>query len=70
MDDLVINPSGIEWHWTFTGTNTVPDGTGKRVRITGYEAWTMDEDGLIAQSQGHFNKAEYDRQIEHGVDEA
>ena len=70
MDDLLVKDSGIEWHWTFTGTNTGPGGTGKHLRITGFEAWTINEDGLIAESQGHYDQAEYDRQIEHGVDEA
>jgi len=46
-----------------TGTNTVPGGTGKRVRISGYELWKIDNDGLIAESKGHFDSAEYDPQI-------
>ena len=43
---------------------------GNRVRISGWEEWTLGDDGLIADSQGHYDQAEYDRQIEHGVDEA
>jgi uncharacterized protein (TIGR02246 family) len=69
MDDLVIEDGGIEFHWTFTGTNTGPGGTGNRVRVTGFEEWTIGDDGLIAGSQGHYDQAEYDRQIEHGVEE-
>jgi nuclear transport factor 2 (NTF2) superfamily protein len=65
FDDL----RGNEYHWTLVGTNTGPDGTGKRVRISGYEEWTIGEDGLIAASLGHFDEAEYARQVEHGVDE-
>jgi predicted ester cyclase len=56
------------FHWTLTGTNTGPGGTGKRVRISGYELWKLDPDGLIAESQGHFDSAEYERQLKHGVD--
>ena len=70
MDDLVVRDSVIEFHWTFTGTNTGPGGTGNRVRISGYEAWTVDADGLIAESQGHYDQTEYDRQLEHGVQES
>jgi predicted ester cyclase len=69
MDDLVVRDNGVEYRWTFTGTNSGPGGTGKRVRISGFEEWTIDDDGLIAESQGHYDQAEYDRQLEHGVDE-
>jgi steroid delta-isomerase-like uncharacterized protein len=51
------------FHWTLTGTNTGPGGTGKRVRISGYEQWKIDKDGLIAESKGHFDAAEYERQL-------
>jgi len=69
MDDLLVSDNGIEFHWTFTGTNTGPGGTGNRVRITGFEEWTIGDDGLIAESQGQYDQAEYDRQLEHGVEE-
>jgi hypothetical protein len=69
LDDLLVSDSGIEFHWTFTGTNSGPGGTGNRVRITGFEEWTIGDDGLIAESQGHYDQAEYDRQLEHGVEE-
>ena len=67
MDD-VRDSDGTKFHWTLTGTNTGPGGTGKRVRISGYELWKIDNDGLIAESKGHFDGAEYERQLEHGVD--
>ena len=38
------------------------------VRISGYELWKIDNDGLIAESKGHFDSAEYERQLKHGVD--
>jgi hypothetical protein len=44
-----------------------PGGTGKRVRISGYELWRLDEAGLIMNSQGHFDAAEYERQVKNGV---
>lgn len=67
MDSLRAKGDTVEYHWTFIGTNTGPDGTGKAVRFSGYEAWTLDRDGLIARSLGHFDEAEYRRQLEHGV---
>ena len=33
-------------------------------RISGYEEWTIDADGLIAASSGHYDEAEYRRQLE------
>lgn len=67
MDDLVMEGDHIEFHWTFTGTNTGPGGTGNSVRVSGFEEWTIDDDGLIAASSGHYDQAEYARQLEHGV---
>ena len=51
------------FQWTLTGTNTGPGGTGKRVRISGYKLWKIDNDGLISESKGHFDSAEYERQL-------
>lgn len=55
MDDVVFKDETVEFHWTFTGTNTGPGGTGKSVRISGFEEWTLGDDGRV------------DRQIEHGA---
>ena len=63
FDDLVVDGGRIEYHWTFTGTNTGPGGTGNAVRVKGFESWTIDEDGLIAASQGSYDAAEYIRQL-------
>ena len=67
MDDLVVRGDVIEYHWTLVGTNAGPGGSGRRVRISGLERWTMGEDGLVA-SQGRFDEKEYARQLEHGAD--
>ena len=69
MDDLFFKEDTVEFHWTFTGTNAGPGGTGKWVRISGFEEWTFGDDGLVAESQGHYDQAEYDRQLEHGAAE-
>jgi hypothetical protein len=50
-----------------TGTNTGPGGMGKTVRISGFEQWTVGTDGPIARSLGHFDEAEYQRQLQMGV---
>jgi predicted ester cyclase len=63
MDDLSRDSDGTKFHWTLTGTNTGPGGTGKRVRISGYEVWKIDNDGLIGESKGRFDSAEYERQL-------
>jgi nuclear transport factor 2 (NTF2) superfamily protein len=55
------------YHWTLTGPNTGPGGTGRKVRISGYEEWTFGADGLIAGSLGWFDAAEYDRQLASGA---
>ncbi len=89
IDDVSRDSNGAKFHWTLTGTNTGPGGTGKRVRISAYELWKIDNgaggsraawtggtgsrpgrsavdeqggesinDGLIAESKGHFDSAE------------
>jgi hypothetical protein len=68
MDDLVEIGGVIHYQWTHEGTNTGPGGTGNRVRISGYEEWRMGPDGLVAESMGHYDAAEYQRQIEHGAE--
>ena len=67
MDELKVLNDGVEYHWTLSGTNTGPGGKGHCVHISGFEKWRMGDDGLIASSQGHFDAAEYERQIEHGT---
>ena len=68
FDKLEPRGDTTAFHWTLTGTNTGPGGTGNRVRISGYELWKVDNDGLIGDSLGHFDCAEYERQLKHGVD--
>src|SRR5262249_6308401 len=64
MDELVMNGETVEYHWTFTGTAS---STGKSVRISGFEEWTVRDDGLVVSSKGSFDQEEYDRQLEHGA---
>ena len=65
MDDLVMRDDGVvEYRWTFTGTSAE---TGRWVRISGFEEWTIAADGSIAESRGHYDQAEYDRQLAEGA---
>src|SRR6266404_9014249 len=89
MDDVSHLSEETKFHWTLTGTNTGPGGTGNKVRISGYELWKIDNgaggsratwtgkpdrvneqggesinDGLIAESKGHFDAADYERQLQ------
>jgi len=65
MDSVERRGSGFVYRWTLIGTNSGPGGTGKHVRISGHEEWTMGADGLISRSLGHYDEAEYARQV-HG----
>jgi hypothetical protein len=37
--------------------------SGKRLCISGYEVCKIDNDELIGESKGHFDSAEYERQL-------
>ena len=66
FDELEPRGDRTAFHWTLTGTYA---RTGNHVRISGYELWKIDNDGLIAESEGHFDAAEYERQLKHGVEQ-
>lgn len=68
--DLVLTTDGVRveggrviYRWTFAGANTGPGGTGQRVLFSGFEAWEIGADGLIASSLGHFDETDYRRQL-------
>ena len=60
LDRIERVGDGYQFHWTFTGTHT---GTGRKVRISGYEEWTIRADGLVAKSLGHYDQTDWDRQL-------
>lgn len=64
VDSVTDSGSHAVFHWTWTGTNTGPGGTGRAVHLSGYEEWTFDPDGLIASSKGHYDEADYRLQME------
>lgn len=63
MDILEQDGLRAVYRWTLDGTNVA---TGKRVHISGFEEWHFGSDGLIAESRGHFDSAEYQRQLQYG----
>jgi len=60
LDEVRFVNGGAQFHWTLISAS-------RRVRISGYEAWRFGAGGLIAESQGHFDAAEYERQLKHGA---
>jgi predicted ester cyclase len=67
FDKLVLQAGRVEFHWTLDGHNTGPGGSGKHVRISGFEDWKIGAEGLIVESQGQFDANEYQRQIDDGT---
>ena len=65
FDKLELRDDATAFHWTLTGTHRE---SGNRVRISGYELWKIDNDGLIADSRGHFDTADYERQLKRATD--
>lgn len=67
-DSLVTKPTGTEFHWTLTATNSGPGGTGNKVEVSGYELWQLGDNDRILKSQGHFPSEEYNRQLGIGAE--
>lgn len=65
MDGLIDQGSRAIYQWTLTGTNTGPGGTGRQVRISGFENWRIGPDDLVAESLGYFDSVAYQRQLGH-----
>ena len=60
MDALHAAGDHAVYAWTLTGTAAV---SGAKVRISGWEQWTLATDGRISVSQGYFDDADYARQL-------
>jgi len=60
FDKLEPRGERVAFHWTLTGTHR---DSGNKVHISGYELWEIDNDGMIAESKGHFDADEYARQL-------
>lgn len=51
------------YEWMLIGTNTGPEGTGRAVRISGHEHWTLDASAVIRHSLGFFDAHDYAKQL-------
>lgn len=67
-DSLTTDSDKTRFYWTLAGTNNGPNGTGNKVKISGFEEWTLKNEGLIQESKGYFDEEEYKRQLEFGSD--
>ncbi|HLQ17805.1 MAG TPA: SgcJ/EcaC family oxidoreductase [Tabrizicola sp.] len=66
VPDLALTCDGVRlagthmvYLWTFTGTHS---GTGRALRIDGWEEWDLDEGLKISASRGWFDAEEWARQ--------
>lgn len=66
MDYFHTSCTYAVYHWTLEVHNTGADGTGRFVRIPGWEYWRYSDDGLVAASLGHYDAADYARQLNGG----
>jgi hypothetical protein len=67
LDSLETKSDKTQFYWTLTGTNNGLNGTGNKVKISGFEEWTFNDKGLIQKSTGSFDENEYKRQLEIGT---
>ncbi|MFZ6053057.1 ester cyclase [Halocola ammonii] len=67
LDSLITKSDKTRFYWTLTGTNDAPNGTGNKVKISGFEEWVINQ-GLIQESKGYFDEDEYKQQLEFGID--
>lgn len=63
MDSLTKGNGTYRYYWTFKGTNSGPNGTGNKVDFSGFEEWTMNEQGLVQISIGTYDAEEYKKQL-------
>jgi uncharacterized protein (TIGR02246 family) len=68
MNNLAVSGPTVYYHWTLTGTHSGAGGTGRPVRISGWEEWSFGREGLIARSSGYFDEAAYRAQLYGGVE--
>ena len=66
MDSIRTSGTYCVYMRTLEGTNSGPGGTGNRVELSGWEYWRLTDDGLVAESKGHFDAQDFDRQVAGG----
>ncbi len=57
-DGLRTSGDHFVYLWTFIGTHA---GTGKAVKVAGWEEWDINAEGLIKLSRGWLNSEDYAR---------
>jgi len=62
-DQVLMENGAIQWHWTMRGTHSGPDGSGRRIDISGYETIVLDREGLIVSAHGYFDENDYTSQL-------
>ncbi len=63
MDSLTTENGTYRYYWTFKGTNTGPNGIGNKVDFSGFEEWTMNDQGLVQKSIGTYDAEDYETQL-------
>lgn len=63
MDSLTVEDRKYRYYWTFIGTNTGQGGTGNKVEFSGFEEWTMNDQGLVKKSIGTYDAEDYLKQL-------
>ena len=63
MDDLLMHATRPSIAGCSSERTPAPSD-GRRVKISGFEEWSIGDDGLIASSLGHCDQAEYERQLD------
>ncbi len=63
MDSLTKENGNYRYYWTFKGTNSGPNGTGNKVDFSGFEEWTMNDQGLVQKSIGTYDAEVYEKQL-------
>jgi len=61
MDSIRSSGTHAVFMWTLDGTNSA---TGNHVEVSGWEYWRYSTEGLVAESAGHFDADEYQRQVD------
>jgi uncharacterized protein (TIGR02246 family) len=61
MDSIRSSGTHAVFMWTLEGTNSA---TGNHVAVSGWEYWRYTEEGLVAESAGHFDADDYQRQVD------
>ena len=59
-DGVRLEGTHMLYLWTFSGTHS---GTGRRLKITGWEEWELGDDLKVTASRGWFDRDEWARQV-------